>query len=100
MIHERAVAVAADHPAFAGHFPGRPILPGVVLLGWAVQSLGEVLGDPMPACEIASAKFLRPVGPGAKLSIRLAGEPRGPWRFDILDGTATVATGSLRTAST
>ncbi len=98
MIHERAVAVAADHPAFAGHFPGRPILPGVVLLGWAVQSLGEVLGDPMPACEIASAKFLRPVGPETKLSIRLAGEPGGPWRFDIFDGAATVATGSLRTS--
>ncbi|WP_332672624.1 3-hydroxylacyl-ACP dehydratase [Aromatoleum sp.] len=96
MIHEREVSVAADHPAFAGHFPGRPILPGVVLLGWAVQTLGEVLGDPLPACEIASAKFLRPVGPGTKLSIRLAGQPGGPWRFDILDGDWPVATGSLR----
>jgi len=95
MIHEREVTVA-DHPAFAGHFPDRPILPGVVLLGWAVETLGEVLCDPLPACEIAAAKFLHPVGPGAKLAIRLTGEPGRPWRFDILDGVVPVATGSLR----
>ena len=97
MIHEREVSVPADHPAFAGHFPGRPILPGVVLLGWAVETLGEALGEPVAVCEIASAKFLRTVGPGTKLSIRLAGQPGGPWRFDILDGAEPVATGSLRT---
>ena len=97
MIHEREVAVPTDHPAFAGHFPGRPILPGVVLLGWAVETLGDALGGPLPACEIALAKFLRPVGPGAQLSIRLAGQAGGTWRFDILDGEAPVATGSLRT---
>lgn len=99
MIHERTVAVAADHPAFAGHFPGRPILPGVVLLGWTVEAFGDALGGPLARCEITSAKFLRPVRPGAKLRIRLAGEPGGPWRFDIFDGAAPVATGSLRTAS-
>lgn len=97
MIHEREVLVAVDHPAFAGHFPGRPILPGVVLLGWAVEMLGDALGRPLPSCEIASAKFLRPVGPGATLSIRLTGDTRGPWRFDIFDGEGPVATGSLRT---
>ena len=96
MIHEREVTVATDHPTFAGHFPGRPILPGVVLLGWAVETLGDATGDPSPACDIASAKFLRPVGPGTALLIRLTPQSGEAWRFDILDRDLPVATGMLR----
>lgn len=95
MIHESTVTVPADHPAFAGHFPGRPILPGVMLLGLAARALGDVLGHPVPPCGIASTKFLRPVGPGTELRIRLAASASG-WRFDILAADETVATGTLR----
>ncbi|HJV27477.1 MAG TPA: 3-hydroxylacyl-ACP dehydratase [Aromatoleum sp.] len=96
MIHETSIMVAADHPAFAGHFPGRPILPGVVLLGWAVKALGDMLGRTVPPCEIASAKFLRPVAPSTRLVIRLTPQPSGAWRFDIVDDVDAVATGSLK----
>ncbi|AYH44367.1 3-hydroxylacyl-ACP dehydratase [Azoarcus sp. DN11] len=95
MIHESTVAIAADHPAFAGHFPGRPILPGVVLLGLAVRALGNVSGHPVPRCEIAAAKFLRPVGPDTELHIRLCESASG-WRFDIFAADDVVATGTLR----
>lgn len=95
MIHECTVAIAADHPAFAGHFPGRPILPGVVLLGLAARALGNALGRPVPPCEIASAKFLRPVGPDTELRIRLSESASG-WRFDIFAADDVVATGTLR----
>ena len=33
-----ALNVAADHPAFGGHFPGSPVLPGVVLLDDALHA--------------------------------------------------------------
>lgn len=95
MILESSVWIPADHPSFAGHFPGRPILPGVVLLGLATRALGHALGRGVPPCDIASAKFLRPVGPGTELRIRLA-EAGVNWRFDILAGEDCVATGSLR----
>ncbi|QTQ38815.1 3-hydroxyacyl-ACP dehydratase FabZ family protein [Aromatoleum petrolei] len=95
MIHESSVRIPADHPSFAGHFPGRPILPGVLLLGLATRALGEALGRQVPPCGIASAKFLRPVGPNSELRIRLA-ESGTNWRFDILAGDDCVATGVLR----
>ena len=41
--HSVALAIAADHPAFAGHFPGRPLLPGVALLS---EVLEAVLAEP------------------------------------------------------
>ena len=38
-------AVPPDHPAFAGHFPGRPIVPGVVLLDQALLFAAQMRGE-------------------------------------------------------
>ncbi|APR03605.1 3-hydroxylacyl-ACP dehydratase [Thauera chlorobenzoica] len=97
MIHETTRVVPPDHPAFAGHFPGRPVLPGVVLLAWALEALEAATGWPATACDIASAKFLCPVGPGTPLTLRHTLQPSGTWRFDVLAGAGTVATGTVRT---
>ncbi len=53
--------VAADHPCLAGHFPGRPVVPGVVLLEEALACL--------PAGTLTVAKFLRPVLPGEAIEV-------------------------------
>ncbi|WP_041646629.1 3-hydroxyacyl-ACP dehydratase FabZ family protein [Aromatoleum aromaticum] len=99
MKFETAIVVAPDHPAFAGHFPGQPILPGVVLLGWATGALGIALGRRVPPCQIAAAKFLQPVSPGTSLLIRHVRELGGAWHFEILAGDATVVSGTLRVAA-
>ncbi len=83
--------VPADHPAFPGHFPGRPILPGVVLLDEAMRrapATAAIRG-------LASAKFLRPVGPGAELDFRYGDPTATALRFDVRHGEHTVATGSF-----
>ncbi|WP_223247369.1 hypothetical protein [Sulfuriferula sp. AH1] len=55
--------VPADHPAFAGHFPGMPILPGVVLLDIALQAIADANSIALDSCEIGSVKFLSPAAP-------------------------------------
>ena len=92
--------VPVDHPSFAGHFPGRPILPGVLLLAEVMEALRE-RGDSAAAagCEIASAKFLSPVRPGDELTITLQCSTTG-WRFDVHVGTTRAATGSIARAGT
>ena len=87
------VDVPADHPAFAGHFPGQPVLPGVVLLDEVIAAAERHLGRPLEALQVKVAKFHAPVAPGARLRIELAGE--GPVRFAVACGKIRVATGEL-----
>ena len=56
--------VPTDHPAFAGHFPGRPIVPGVVLLDRVLMLIAEATGHAPEALTLRSVKFLSPVLPG------------------------------------
>ena len=87
--------IPADHPAFAGHFPGRPIVPGVVLLDLALHAIATATGLPVETGRLGQAKFLRPVGPDSTLTVQFETTPAGSIRFDILDGTHKVASGVI-----
>jgi 3-hydroxymyristoyl/3-hydroxydecanoyl-(acyl carrier protein) dehydratase len=87
--------ISAQHPAFAGHFPGTPILPGALLLDEAVRVLRESADPGAVHCEIASAKFLSVVRPGEALSIEHERCDDGWIRFVIRTADRTVASGRL-----
>ena len=87
--------VPADHPAFAGHFPGTPILPGVVLLDTVLHAIGAATGIALDRCEISSVKFLHPAGPGDELAIEHIVSASGSIRFEIVAGTRKIASGSI-----
>lgn len=87
--------VPLDHPAFAGHFPGTPILPGVVLLDVALQIIANSSGIALDLCEISSVKFLSPARPGDELLIQHTVSASGTIRFDIVVDTRKIASGNI-----
>ncbi len=86
--------VPADLPALVGHFPGRPIVPGVVLLDRVLLLAAQTTGRSTGWC-IDNAKFFRPVGPGTTLSFELFTRPSGALAFAVRDGEHEVASGIL-----
>ncbi|KWH01370.1 beta-hydroxyacyl-ACP dehydratase [Burkholderia territorii] len=90
-----AFTIPADHPALPGHFPGHPIVPGVVLLDHAIAALGVSLNRPLHTWRLASAKFLSPVAPGEPLDLAFDAAAGGPIRFTLRAGARDVATGVL-----
>lgn len=65
-----------DDPVFDGHFPGRPILPGVFQLELVRVAAELVLNCTLAVHEIRKAKFQRPILPGetVRLALKLSGE--------------------------
>ena len=91
--------IAADHPAFPGHFPGDPIVPGVVLLDEVVDALSIELGCiDFPGVTVHSAKFLRPVRPGERVQIELIPTENRSVQFICSVGGETAVNGSLTLA--
>lgn len=88
------LSLPADHPALAGHFPGHPIYPGVVLLDAAIGAIEAHFATPVRGLPVA--KFLAPVRPGMTLMLR-AERGTTDVRFELAtpDGVR-VATGSAR----
>jgi beta-hydroxyacyl-ACP dehydratase FabZ len=93
-INEMAVGiknVTTNEPFFQGHFPGRPIFPGVLILE-ALAQLGGILairsapGDAPPVVYLTGidkAKFRKPVVPGDQLRLEVTVIKRRPpfWKM-------------------
>jgi uncharacterized membrane protein/3-hydroxymyristoyl/3-hydroxydecanoyl-(acyl carrier protein) dehydratase len=89
--------VPMEHPSFAGHFPGHPVLPGVVLLEWVIEAAGVLLGGPPAIAGMPRVKFLSPLAPGDSASIRVRRE-RELLHFEVHRGAQRVAQGVFRIA--
>jgi 3-hydroxyacyl-[acyl-carrier-protein] dehydratase len=89
------IEIAPDHPAFAGHFPKFPVLPGAVLLDEALRLIERERGIDLTQWHIASAKFLDVVRPGDVLGLEHDIPKHGLIRFTLRCAGRTVASGSL-----
>ncbi|MEO6518940.1 MAG: hypothetical protein ABIO17_08120 [Pseudoxanthomonas sp.] len=85
--------ISPDHPSLPGHFPGHPIVPGVLLLERVLDAI-ETGHAPLATLRMPQVKFLKPLLPGESACVQLQGEaPR--WRFQVLRGDDVLATGEV-----
>jgi 3-hydroxyacyl-[acyl-carrier-protein] dehydratase len=88
----RSFRIAASHPSLPGHFPGQPVVPGVVLLDqiaamleseWKLRLVG-----------LPQVKFIRPLLPECDAEAVIEGSG-GNLRFRISVGNETIASGVI-----
>lgn len=89
-------AVARDHPSFDGHFPGAPVLPGVVILAEALARIAQATSIPASAWKIETVKFHGAVAPGAALEITHSANGAQAHRFEVHEGPRLITSGTLR----
>ena len=99
--------VTFNEPFFSGHFPARPVMPGVLIVESMAQATGLLAMESRPEqvgqkslyyfVGIDKARFKRPVEPGdqLRLEVKLMNVRRGIWKFD---GVATVDDATVATA--
>ncbi len=84
------LSIDSNHPAFAGHFPSHPIVPGVLLLDLAGQAIEA--GSGRRVCGLAVAKFVAVAEPGDALQLEYELQDNAV-PFRILSGERLIATG-------
>lgn len=84
--------VTANEPHFPGHFPAKPVMPGVLIVEAMAQTAAVIVVASLGAAAegklvyfmtIENARFRKPVGPGDQLRLSCKKEKQrlGVWRF-------------------
>ena len=89
------LCVAPAHPCLAGHFPGRALVPGVLLLDALAALLAR---HDLTIVEVVEAKFHTPLAPAQAPALAIIpGTTDASWRFEIPAAARLIASGRLRT---
>lgn len=93
--HSDRLCIASEHPALPGHFPGNPLVPGVVVLERVAAALKAWRGTAVVKLD---AKFMQPLRPGEEATIALE-EEGARVRFEVTRANGRVlARGTLLAA--
>jgi 3-hydroxyacyl-[acyl-carrier-protein] dehydratase len=90
------IAIPADHPSLPGHFPGRPVVPGAVILAEIVDAAVRALAAGTRIASFPSVKFVNPMLPEQRCELTLTDHGAGAATFELTHNAQRVASGSLR----
>jgi 3-hydroxyacyl-[acyl-carrier-protein] dehydratase len=92
-------SIPADHPCLPGHFPGQPIVPGVVVLDRVLAAI-EAQHGALGPLRMPQVKFLQPLLPEQTARIELQPLSDAPprWRFRVLRDDILIASGEVHSA--
>ena len=104
---EHAFCIAAAHPALPGHFPGFPLVPGVILLEQVAVALRAWRGERL--ARVVEAKFVAALLPAESATVRLTTAPLAKAdpadgapvrvRFEIFRADTLLARGTIEGAA-
>lgn len=87
---ETRFSVPAAHPSLPGHFPGQPLVPGVLMLEQVALALRAWRGQRM--ARVAEVKFVAPLLPQQVAELQLS-DANGRVRFEIRGEAGLLARG-------
>lgn len=91
---EHVFTIAHDHRALPGHFPGNPIVPGVVVLDEVASALQRLLPGTTPT-GLPNAKFVSPLLPGEACTVRFSPGRGNTIQFQCMAEDRVIASGSF-----
>jgi acyl-coenzyme A synthetase/AMP-(fatty) acid ligase len=97
---ERLMQVPADYPPLAGHFPGLPVVPGVIQLRWVMELARRLGGPAVTLGSLEAVKFTSLLRPGQTFRLRVDLADRGETvHFRLWDDATVFSSGRGRLAS-
>ena len=94
---EHPFCIGLDHPSLPGHFPGHPLVPGVILLEQVAMALRTWRGQRL--ARVMDAKFVAPLLPAETAVVRLTQAAAERLRFEIFRGDTLLARGTIEAAA-
>jgi 3-hydroxymyristoyl/3-hydroxydecanoyl-(acyl carrier protein) dehydratase len=89
-------AVAANHPALAGHFPGDPIVPGALILCEVLRAARQAMGGDFLPAAIPLARFHAPLRPSEPFVCTIERVDATTFRYQLKRETTLIASGTMQ----